>query len=166
MVNRVLTSLERKENDLKTDVNHRPLRSESQQPPAPAATTASAALPARARRSRGNAVRHGLTAVTLVEELVEKLLGEAAYEPLATALRQQFRAEGPLEEMRVGRITQHVAALELGRHAQPAALREGCRQAGVLGHMPTHTVSGDVPGAAGAQARVIKAGWRRMKNEE
>ena len=137
-----------------------PVATPSTSPARVPATTTAAALPARRQRSRGNAVRHGLTAVTLVEDLIEKLLGEAAYEHLATVLRQEFGAEGPLEEMLIGRATQHVAALELGRQAELAALREGCRQAAVLVGVPFPTQGVDAADAAGAQAGLIDAPLR------
>ena len=86
------------------------------------------------RPARGNAVRHGLTAVALVDQLV----GDEAYERLATRLQEELHTQRTLlEETLVRRITQHVAALDLARRAELAALREGCVQAVVLGPVAT-----------------------------
>ncbi len=90
-----------------------------------AGPVAPASLPASQAASRGNALRHGLTATTLLEEL----FGAESYAQLTAALRDELGSWGPLLEALVGRAAHHLAALELSRLAELAALREGARKA-------------------------------------
>lgn len=81
-------------------------------------------LPGAPAHPRGNALRHGLTATTLLDEV----LGADACSRTAAALREELQPNGLLEEALVGRIAHGVGALELCRRAEWAALREGARQ--------------------------------------
>src|SRR6185437_6726041 len=58
------------------------------------------------------------------------------------SLGDELGARGPLQEALVGRMSHHIAALELSRHAELAAIREGARQA-----VPLGAISGVAPAA-------------------
>ena len=79
--------------------------------------------------ANGNALRHGLTATTLLEQV----LGREAYDRLSAAIEDELLPTGPVEQALTRRISHHAAALELARQAEWAALREGMRQAHALG---------------------------------
>lgn len=79
--------------------------------------------------ANGNALRHGLTATNLLEQV----LGREAYDRLSAAIEGELLPTGPVEQALTRRISHHAAALDLARQAEWAALREGMRQAHALG---------------------------------
>jgi hypothetical protein len=83
--------------------------------------------------------------------LLEGLIGPDASAHLTASLRIELGANGPLQEALVGRISHHVAALELSRRAELAALREGARQSVALSLSPgDDAASGLAPNLADA----------------
>lgn len=76
-----------------------------------------ARLPGAPVHPRANALLHGLTATTLLDED----LGADAYTRTSAALRQELQPSGLPEEALLGRIAHGVGALELSRRAEMLA---------------------------------------------
>lgn len=120
--------------------------------PAPAPATAStnntstalaAPAPATAgvRAPRENALRHGLTANTLVEQLV----GQDAFQALVDTLTKEIGAQSTLEQGLVRRAAHHLATLDLANRAELAALREGIRRHQAFGAPPIPASGAPLP---------------------
>lgn len=72
-----------------------------------------------------NAVKHGLTAVKLVPEILGSDLVRACYE----RLREEWKPATPTQEFLVVEMARHQAALERGQQMEEATLRRGARSA-------------------------------------
>ncbi len=84
-------------------------------------------------QSRGNAVKHGLTASTLLADLV----GADALRRHKERLRAEWQPISPTEEFLVMELARHEAALELVEHAEAAVVRCGARAAAGILSDPT-----------------------------
>jgi len=73
--------------------------------------------------SRANAIQHGLTATTLLPEV----LGPEILSRQLARFREQFRPATPSAELLVKELARHAAALELAEQAEAAVLRCGAR---------------------------------------
>jgi hypothetical protein len=73
------------------------------------------------QRSRTNAVRHGLTATTLIDEI----FGPANLQRVRHALVEEWRPATPTEGHLVDELARHAAELELAERAEEAVLRSG-----------------------------------------
>lgn len=90
----------------------------------PTSTALAAPAFAGVRAPRENALRHGLTADTLIEQLV----GQDAFQALVDVLGKELGACSTVEQGLVRRAAHHLAALDLAARAELAAVREGIRR--------------------------------------
>jgi len=99
-------------------------REEAGQPQVPTAVAAARGGPRTAEgkaRSRGNALQHGLTARTLLDD--------ALLQHHKESLRAEWYPASPTEEFLVEQLARHAAALDLVERAEPAVLRLGAQGA-------------------------------------
>ena len=94
-------------------------------------------------KSRGNALKHGLTATTLLPAA----LGTEILERHRQLLRNEWQPRTPTQEFLVNELARHAAALERAEIAEAAVLRAGARAAVLLLPPP----SGGTPDLAAAQ---------------
>lgn len=84
--------------------------------------------PAGKRRSRENALTHGLTATSLLPEA----LGEEKIDRHFEALSREWQPQSPTETLLVREMARHAAALERIERIEPAVLRVGACRATML----------------------------------
>lgn len=78
--------------------------------------------------SRGNAVKHGLTATTLLPEVLQP----GRFEQYQQELHRDYPPGSVLERILLAEIARHSAALDLGQKAEGAVLRQGALSVGQL----------------------------------
>ena len=79
-------------------------------------------------QSRGNAVRHGLTATTLLPDVLQN----ECVDSIADALRAEWNPQTPTEEYLVREVARHQAALDKVESMENSVLRRGARAALLL----------------------------------
>ncbi len=79
-------------------------------------------------RSRANAVKHGMTATTLLPEI---LRGDRV-DVFRRLFEQELQPRTSLERVVVAELSRHAARLELGERAEEAVLRRGARRVAQL----------------------------------
>lgn len=85
--------------------------------------------------SRGNAVKHGLTATTLLPAVLDSDSLQRHLE----RLRDEWRPQTPTQDILVHELARHAAALEMAARAESAVLRSGARAALLV----TPSIDGD-----------------------
>ena len=75
--------------------------------------------------SRGNALKHGNTATTLLPQVLQP--GRVA--AIRQDLEQDFPARSTVERLQLDELARHAARLEYAEQAEEAVLREGAREA-------------------------------------
>jgi transposase-like protein len=129
----------------------------------PAGGTGGPRTPAGKARSRGNAVRHGLTATTLLAQL----LGPEAIERHRHALRTEWRPASATQEFLVAELARHAAALERAEQAELAVLRCGARRtAGVGPLVDTAGAEADVPLTGAFASKALECVTRYRASHE
>jgi transposase-like protein len=79
-------------------------------------------------RSRANATTHGLTATTLLPNI----LNPSTFQILLKGLRAEWQPRMPTQESLVGEMARHAAALQSVERAEPTVLRSGASAVSVL----------------------------------
>lgn len=102
---------------------------------------------------RENALRHGLTAETLIEQLV----GEDVFQGLVDTLTAEVDAQTAIELGLVRRAAHHMAALDLACLAESAALREGIRRHEAFAAPCLPTAGAQAPGSGLLDAPLCSA---------